>query len=162
MKKLYSPENIHLLRNRARKATIAAAVVLALVLIGCMALCFGIRTRNADTRRLIAIVLSALGGWIIIGLMEGVRVPCLREASHEEGVLSHVPESHQGVILSLEKAVAIPQSIVFLPVSLLEGDQKISLKLNTRHQKVFPSPGQFVTVETRRGYITAWEGETHG
>ena len=165
MQKLYSEEGTAALRSRARRAGRAALATAAVCLAGSVAMCFGVRTRNADLRQLLAIFVSALGGWATIGLWEGVRLPAAREAEHEAGVMRAPEEKRRGEILSFGARVAIPKSIAFLPVTFRTEDktegETLNLKLNTRFEKDFPAPGTHVRLETRRGYITGWEEEAH-
>ena len=157
MKNLYTQEGVQQLHSRAEKALRAAVILGAVCLAGCIALCFGIRTRNAETRQLLVIALSTAGSWGAVCLWAGIRIPALREASHEEGVLKEAAEAHTGEILQVGEAYAIPKSIAFRTVTLREGEEEVPLKLNDRAARGFPAPGRLIRTETRRGYITAWE-----
>ena len=159
MQEMYTPRDAEALRGKAGKAGRAAIILGALALVGCVALCLGIRTRNAPSRQAAAIALSALAGWAVLWMLEGVRTPALREAAHEEGVLREKAERHEGVIRPLGDRMVIPRSIAFVPVTLEEAEGEAALKLNARFRKVFPAAGTRVRVETRRGYITGWETE---
>ena len=157
MKNLYTREGIEQLRRRAGKALLAAAVLGATALAGCAGLCFDIRTRNADARRAMVIALSTLGSWGAVCLWAGIRTPALREAEHEEGVLKEPPETHAGEILGVGNAFAIPKSIAFRTVTIREGEEDVSLKLNDPAARDCPAAGRRIRAEARRGYITAWE-----
>ena len=156
---MYTPLEAEALRGKAKKAGWAALCLTAAALAGCVLLCMGIRTRNAPLRQAAVIALSTLAGWAAIALVEGIRIPALREAAHEEGVLREAAEGHEGVILTLGDRMVIPKSIAFVPVTLGEVGGETALKLNARFKKAFPAAGTRVRVETRRGYITGWEAE---
>lgn len=157
MKAYYSPEGISKLKDGARKAKIGSWAALAGALLGCIALCTGIRTVNAESRKLLAIVLSSLGGCCAIVLWEAVCLPRLREAAHEAGVLKEPAEIHQGQVLSVGEKHPIPKSIAFLPVTLQEEGRETGLKVNARFRGELPGIGQEIRAESRRGYLTAWE-----
>ncbi|MBQ3705442.1 MAG: hypothetical protein II888_03225 [Clostridia bacterium] len=157
MKAYYSPEGISKLKDSARKAGIVAWAVLAAAVLGCAALCLGIRTANAESRKLLAIMLSALGECAAIVLWEAVRRPSLREAAHEAGVLKQPEKIHQGRVLSIGEKHSIPRSIAFLPVTVQEEGGETALKVNARFLGELPEIGKDIRAVSRRGYLTAWE-----
>lgn len=155
----YTPESVWNLRNRERRFLLAAVFSACLALALCTALCFGVRTRNADFRRTLTVCLSALGSWAAAELILQGALPARREAAHEEGVMREAESAAAGRISRLDKDFQIPKSIAFTPVTLEGPDGGISLKLNARFRKRFPQPGRTVRARVRRGYITAWEEE---
>ncbi len=173
MKTLYSSETIRQEKQNARKGTLLAAVLGGAALMICIVLCFGIRTANAETRRLTVIAVSTLGGWSVILLTEGLILPETREFRHEEGILLGVqdaatggfvredPETHFGEILSVDGVFRIPKSISFFPVTLREGEETIPLRLNARNRKDFPPAGTRIRAVSVRGYITEYEVTEH-
>lgn len=173
MKKLYSMETIRLEKQHARNGLILAAVLGLVSLAACVALCFGIRTANAETRRTAVITVSTLGGWAVILLTKGRILPELREYRHEEGILlgirddstgrflQETPENHAGEILAVGEIFRIPKSISFFPVTLREGEEEIRLRLNARNRADFPPAGAHVLVTSVRQYITEYEVTDH-
>lgn len=157
MERIYTPERIETLRKKAGKAAWTAAVLAGTALLACIALCIGIRTANADLRRILVILISACGSAAAVFLLERIRLPALREAAHEEGVLKETPEVYQGIIMDRGTAFSIPKSITFLPVKIQEEGKEIALKLNAEWADRFPLVGSALQAEARRGYIVAWE-----
>ena len=75
MTTLYSPETIRREKHRARCGFLAALILGLSALILCIALCFGIRTANAASRRNAVILISTLSGWCVILLVRGLILP---------------------------------------------------------------------------------------
>lgn len=174
MTTLYSPETIRREKHRARCGFLAALILGLSALILCIALCFGIRTANAASRRNAVILISTLSGWCVILLVRGLILPEIREYRHEEGILYGVwdaaesrsvaepPEIHEGVLLSFGDIFRIPKSISFFPVVLrVETEEEIQLRLNARCKAQFPPVGTKVRVKTIRRYITEFEVTEH-
>lgn len=169
MKTLYSSETIQQEKQHARIGRIAASFLAIAGLTACIFFCFGVRTANADSRRLIVISVSTLTGWGVIFLIRGLILPETREFQHEEGLLTGIwdcsanrffPESteiHEGEILSIGEAFQIPKSISFCSVILREGTEETQLRLNTRNRHGFPCVGTSIRVKSIRKYITEYE-----
>ena len=159
---LYSPESVKAHRGRARRAGRAALLTALGALAVCIALCFGITTRNAGLRQGLVIALSALAGWAAVLLTENGMITARREAAHEEGVLREEETVCAGPVKAVGKPFQIPKSIAFVPVTVETEDGETELKLNARFRKTFPGAGRKVRLRVRRGYITAWEAEEAG
>ena len=156
---LYTPETLAALRSRERRCLRGALLLAGLTLAVCIALCFGIRTRNAPLRQGLVIACSALGSWMTVLLVDRGLLPARREAAHEEGVARAAAETHTGRVARLEPWFTIPKSVTFVPVVLEEAEGEVSLKLNARFLAGFPEAGRRVRLQVRRGYITGWEVE---
>ena len=173
MKVLYSSKTIQQEKKHVRTGRIAASILAVTGLAICISFCFGVRTANADSRRLIVIAVSTLTGWGIILLVRGWILPETREYQHEEGLLNGIwdcsanrffpesPEIHEGEILSIGEAFQIPKSISFCSVSLREPTGEIHLRLNARNRQDFPSAGAVIRVKSIRKYITEYEVTHH-
>ena len=173
MRKLYSMETIRLEKQHARNGLLLAAVLGLVSLAVCVALCFGVRTANAQTRRIAVISVSTLGGWAVILLTKGRILPELRESRHEDGILLGVrdsstgrflretPENHAGEILAVGEVFRIPKSISFFPVTLREGEEEVLLRLNARNRADFPPVGSHLLATSVRQYITEYEVTDH-
>ena len=155
----YTPESVRALESLERRFLTAAVLTASLGLAVCAALCFGVRTRNADFRRTLVICLSALSAWTAVELTVQGTLPARREAAHENGVMREEETAAAGKVVRLEKDFRIPKSIAFTAVTLEGPEGEIPLKLNARFRKGFPPPGRTVRVRVRRGYIMAWEEE---
>ncbi len=184
-KELYTPEKIEARKKRTVKARYLTAVVGLLGLGACIALCFGVRTANAQERLILVTSLAAVAGWTVILLTERCILPNTREIQHEEGILREKPEFCEGEISSVGAPFHIPKSIAFCSVTMLgrmetgtgqdtphpeennpfiraaeeqrekDGGSNITLRVNARYRREIPGRGIRVRVETRRQYITA-------
>ena len=155
----YTAESISSLRNKGRRFLLSAILLSVITLSICITLCLDITTGNAGSRRNLIICLSTLGSLSAVALIEEGRLPALREAAHEEGVLRESEEVCSGRILHLGTEHPIPKSISFIPVSLETEEGPRELKLNALFRKSFPAPGQMLRIHIRRGYIVAWEAD---
>ncbi len=186
MKELYTREGIEARKKRTVNVRRLAVAVGLLGLAGCILLCFGVRTANAQERQLLVIALAVLTGWAVILLTTCCILPNLREVQHEEGVLKEKPETCEGEIVSVGHPFQIPKSIAFCSVTLRgktedtadrkdarteadnpfiraeeqrekEGISELPLRINARYRRELPGKGTRIRVVTHRQYITAWQ-----
>ena len=158
MTRLYTEARLEARKRKIRRWTALAGTAAALALAAFICLCAGVRTANAEFRRVAGWIAVTLGGWTVILAAELRIIPDRRGLSHERGILEgQTPEILIGEIESTGSAFSIPNSVTFYPVTLRAGEEKHSLKLIARGQKAFPPPGTRVRVETVRDYITAYE-----
>ena len=162
MKQLYSEEETRRRSARVKTAKIIALAVGAVALAACVALCFGVRTKNAAERQWITVGVSCLGGWVAILLLDLLIIPQGRQAAHEEGILrdgAAQRETFEGTVVSVGALRRIPRSAAFYPVTVANpAGEEMQLKLNPEKAKGFPAAGSAIRGVTSRKYITAYGG----
>ena len=157
MTRLYTPEGLSRVRKTASRLWAGAAALAAAVLAGCILLCTGVRTSNADSRQIAVILLSALGSFTVCCLITEGALPARWEAQHEAGILPEASRVTEGRLISEGKPFSIPKSITFCPLKAETEDGTVDLRVNRRFRKQLPPFGTPVRLETVRNYIVAWE-----
>ena len=157
MLSLYSRQAADRMGKRARTSLWTALAVLGVALAACVALCFRVRTGNAEQMLYTVIGLFTLAGWAAILLLQLVWKPSRAEYHHMNNVLSGREEEMEGRLAVSPMAFQIPKSVLIRRVTLTDGEETKTLNLNARWVKLMPANGTAVRVKTAKKFITAIE-----
>lgn len=154
---LYTTEELERQKRRAAWSGAAAWSVLALGWAACAALCFFVRTGNAQRMLFWMIGLATASGWFFILLRQMVYAPAHAEVNHMAGILKEETEAYEGVLRLSPSVFQIPRSIAVRKVTLTSGEEMVTLNIDANLTKRLPPDGTAVRVLTVRKYITAFE-----
>lgn len=155
---LYNQRQVEKFAVRIRKWLIVATVLAVLTLICCIVCCCSITTATAAQWETRAILISTVGGWLVIFIVTMRINPDRYAMQHEQNILSGERTCHSGVITLEPQVLQIPKSITICKVVLGQGAD--ARRFSIRGDKVRllkPYDGKNLTFYTVKGYIAAWE-----
>ena len=144
---------------RKRKAWLAAAIAVAALIIGTVAILLA-RTNafNERVMRYTAEAIAVVSGWVLVLLLMNVFA-LKKDRKHVHVMLEGPGSEVSGVIRSPGKPQRIPGGIDFCPVTLVSGEGEKHLRVSLKNSKRLPADGVRVRAVTVHGFITAWEEE---
>lgn len=155
---LYSRQELKRLDIKRKCAARAAVMIAAATLAVCVLLCCLTDTANAAVMEKAAVAVSALGGWIVIYLVNHPVRELRWELGHAEMLLGGERETIEGVLTLSKQRMRIRGSIRFYDLRLQDGEE-------TRRGKVIASRAGVLRAEEGKrlrlylvnGYAAAWE-----
>ncbi len=155
----YSRQNAEKLLQRNRFHTVLAACFGGLTLAACIVCCCLTTTANLPQMERLAMVISIIGGWIVIFELTARILPNRRLALHTLRILEQEPEQLTGRIEVLNRRVRIPKTIALKQVRLHSVPHDRLLSIREECVKYLPN-GQECTLQVTGGYITGVEDAT--
>ena len=159
---LYRREELDaLLRANTRRRRFLAAGA-ALLLAGCVLLCALSNTANAERLELYTILLSAVGGWVLLYVAMEVLIPGRREAAHAQRILDARRSTVTGVVTLGAARIRIPGSIAVLPLAVRTEQETVRLLLNESKARLLPPLPRRLTLYTVDRYVAAFSAAEGG
>ena len=157
MKELYSEEQFESLRSAVKRYICTAVCILAVSLIFCTAVCFFVDGTNATWLKLLNIVISGIGGCVVLYWLFDRILPSVSRRDYLERLLFSEARTVAGKVADTGRDSTVVRYISARELKLTDAKGRVSLLYWDRGVPLPELDGKYVTFRTVQNRIVAYE-----